>query len=424
MLGRELFACLINSMRQLISNLTMSTLSPIGEYISMDVNSLRKILNTFSEHQVDFGLISPTKTGLEKGILDATIPVRDYLARENVHDYDAQGQGQDCKVVLKAYFVDVNEQFSTSASLYRPATKQGDPRIWFSRLRSYAEPNDLLAIVHAQGDLYVVNCTARKVAESAARPSSPLSQLLTLATKQNDPVLMELLGKLKEISSRGYLPSIGGGDSGVGLTLESELGIKKNSSKQPDYHGIEIKASRKNRNANRVNLFSRVPNWKLSPIGSASNLLDAYGYMRDGKQKLYHTIVSGKKNSIGFHLIVDQVRGLLKQYAGNVHLVTWELNKLREALEQKHSKTMWVKAEVNIDEFGRECFHFTSARFTYGPLLSQFDRLLKDGNISVDFTLSSNGTRTRDHGYLFKINPANLDILFPPPIHYDLTSTT
>jgi hypothetical protein len=41
--------------------------------------------------------------------------------------------------------------------------------------------------------------------------------------------------------------------------------------------------------------------------------------------------------------------------------------------------------------------------------------LVEAGVITVDYALHQQGTRARDHGYLFKIDPANLGALFPPP---------
>ena len=57
----------------------------------------------------------------------------------------------------------------------------------------------------------------------------------------------------------------------VGYTLETLLGIQANSSKHPDYKGIELKSSRK-RNL-KGTLLSMVPNWSISNLESAHELV-------------------------------------------------------------------------------------------------------------------------------------------------------
>jgi len=52
------------------------------------------------------------------------------------------------------------------------------------------------------------------------------------------------LSKLQIISAKGFVDSLRSGDTGVGMTLETLLGIEANSNRAPDYFGIEIKAKR------------------------------------------------------------------------------------------------------------------------------------------------------------------------------------
>ena len=51
----------------------------------------------------------------------------------------------------------------------------------------------------------------------------------------------ELLEKCRQINKKGFIKTMRVGDTGVGYTLETLLGIKANSNKSPDYKGIEIK---------------------------------------------------------------------------------------------------------------------------------------------------------------------------------------
>lgn len=101
--------------------------------------------------------------------------------------------------------------------------------------------------------------------------------------KKTSIVEKELLSLLKDISKKGFIPSTTRSDSGVGDTLESLLGIRRNSNRTPDFKGIEIKSSiinsRSGKQENRSTLFSKIPNWEISNLKSARQILDSYGYI-------------------------------------------------------------------------------------------------------------------------------------------------
>mgnify|MGYP000636587006 CR=1 FL=1 len=65
-----------------------------------------------------------------------------------------------------------------------------------------------------------------------------------------------LLAKIKEVNKKGWIKTLRKGDTGVGYTLETELGIRANSNQKPDFHGIEIKAFR---NKDFLSVQSLVP---------------------------------------------------------------------------------------------------------------------------------------------------------------------
>lgn len=383
--------------------------------------SLAETLKTFNNFNLDIGLLVPTDTGMKKSIMDATATVREYFIDTGLHDYDSQAQGPDAKVTKKAFFVWPDRLEETSASLYRPVTKSGDPRLWFYRLGNYAEPFNLLALIVRDDAIYIVNCSRADVMGTISNPDTPLGHLAALARPRTDPVVEELLEMIREVSLRGFVPTMRPGDTGIGMTLETLLGIAANTSKAPDYKGIEIKAKRLRKGrANRITLFSQVPDWTLSPIGSAWNLLSTYGYVRDGKLRLNHEMNATAPNSIGFVLEVDAARDWLKQNhydaqaAVTEHVTTWEMDKLRLRLQEKHPQTFWVGAKVR-GRGATEEFHYVHVEHTKQPKVRNFDALIEGGVISVDYLMSQKGpNRVRDHGYLFKMNPSDFDALFPP----------
>lgn len=375
---------------------------------------------------IDVGLLVPTPTAMYKSIIDAHISFRDYLARNHIHNYSQQAQGD--KTLLNASFITQNGIQKTTCSLYRPETKCGDPRIWFYNLKDYADPNNLLAVTLLDKNLYIINCSKEKILDFALSEKSPLSPIIRKDPISENPIALELLSKMKAICQKGFIKTITPGDTGIGMTLEAELGLPPNASRSPDYKGIEIKASRKKPSQpNRVNLFSKVPNWKISPIATAENLLTTRGYLdENGRKNLYHTVSAINPNSLGLQLEIDQHSGLLKQVYRNgkktEHDASWQLASLKDSLRTKHPETFWVKAQSKIID-GAEHFHFTEVTYTRRPRVEYFEILLEAGIITMDYTMhlkESGGVR--DHGYLFKINPNSLDSLFPSPVHYSLTS--
>ena len=86
-------------------------------------------------HNVKFTQVQITATGLKKSILDATTPMRTYFKENNVHDYELQAQGPEHKVTKKTYILTGGKVIESTTSLYRPVTKEGDPRLWIYHLK-------------------------------------------------------------------------------------------------------------------------------------------------------------------------------------------------------------------------------------------------------------------------------------------------
>jgi hypothetical protein len=380
-------------------------------------------LALLARHGVDAALLVPTPTGLQKSIIDATGGLRDYLEERGYHDFGCQGQGSEHKVTRPVHFVQPTSLVASTVSLYRPTTKSGDPRIWLgAETRDNARALNLLALTVLGGDLFVLNMSdpgVRRSLEDAGSPFRKVVDTRRVASSASD----ELLARLREVAARGFVKTLRAGDTGVGMTLETMLGIAANSARAPDFKGIELKAkrSRLGSSVNRSTLFSKVPNWKLSPVQSAMGLLRRRGY-RDpaGRLQLYHTLHGDRLNSLGLMLKVDGGNDWLKQVHVDAaskreeHDVTWELEKLRADLAAKHRETFWVHA-ITRGRHADEEFHYVEVMHTRTPMVRNFAALVEAGVITVDYLLHQQGDRARDHGYLFKIHPGNLDALFPRP---------
>lgn len=380
-------------------------------------------LKILTKNSVSFTIIEPTQTGLNKSIMDATGPVRNYLKENHFHDYEDQGQGQKYKKIIEGFIYDQFKIVKSNVSLYRPNTKKGDPRIWLSGLSRYTNPNDIVTLICYENQIHAFNLTQLPIEEMIDSViTNPLKELLEEINHKKNTVANELLLKLRKIAQAGFIPSMVDADTSVGRTLETALGIEINSSKQPDYKGIELKSFR-NKRGNRKNLFAQVPDWYLSKFKSSAEILNNFGYHREDDFRLYCTVSAIKPNSQGLSLKMDPDLEQLFENSLDPKIdgfAVWSLDKLHSRLQEKHRETFWVKAESRYIE-GKEHFLYTDVEHTKRPISSQFDFLIQQGIITLDHLIKrgSNG-RVVEKGPLFKIKPNGLDLLFPPSVHYDL----
>lgn len=393
--------------------------------------ALGPFLSKFAQLNIPVAFLVPTRTGYEKSIMDATAPVRELLEDSKVHVYEDQLQGPENKKTVNAYFVYPDHSEQTTASLYRPRTKHGDPRIWFSGLKQYCEPYNLLAIVVIDNAIYVVNLSNPDIAQSLS-DDGYVHNLLSLGTEKSSIIERELLNKIQAIHDEGFLPSITDGDPGVGDTLEHALGISRNNDKNPDYKGIELKASRLTRNGKvkqptRNNLFAQVPDGGLT----YREIVEKYGKVQDprdsGKPRLqlYETFSTKRVNGYGLLLgvddVVDRLYILYDDGTGKRTKVSWwDMSNLRKRLLQKHPRTFWVGAESETIS-GVEHFLYTKILYTKNPNAMLLTPLFESGVITVDLAahISEDG-KWRDHGALFKIDKKNLPLLFSDPEEFIL----
>jgi hypothetical protein len=387
----------------------------------LEINRI-KIL---TEKSVEICLIEPTGTGLEKSIMDATGSVRAYLKANNIHDFDLQKQGQENKVQIRSHLITSENLISSVASLYRPNTKKGDPRIWFKGLGTYSKANEIIGIIAFENNLYVINLSRldlHTLIESSF--SNPLQDLVNEINKISNGVADELLVLLNKIAARGPIPAMLKADTAIGRTLETLLGIDINSSKKPDYKGIELKSYRDKR-GNRKNLFAQVPDWNISKFKSSAEILNSFGYSRGEDFKLYCTVSALARNSQGLKLKMDtEIRHLIENSEkSNIgDFVIWGLETLHKRLLEKHNETFWIAADSIIIQ-GTEHFQYKKVEHTKKPIATQFDILLEQGIITLDHLIKRTATGgTVEKGPIFKIKPTALELLFPPSRSYSLIS--
>jgi hypothetical protein len=369
-----------------------------------------------------------TAVGLRKSILDATEPIRDLFVLERIHDYAAQGQGKASKRILPAFVHSGANVVETTASLYRPVTKKGDPRLWISGLGRIAQPGDVCALFCYERSIHLLNLSKSNLAvEMTEGAATPLIRILEELSRSSSSTALELLGLLKALARSGPIPASCEGSTAVGRSVENALGIKMNSSRDPDFKGIEIKSGRSSLYGRdtRANLFACVPDWELSRCGSSRQILEEFGYTRGTEFKLYCTVSSTRANSQGLLFEFGDARRWLKEVCERKSprdVAVWRLSGLEDRLSAKHPETFWLKAR-STRIGGREHFELKSIVHTRNPNIPQLERMLRDGTVTMDHLIKQKPSGgAHEKGPLFKIERTRIPELFlGEPQEYALT---
>ncbi|WP_428666445.1 DUF262 domain-containing protein [Runella sp.] len=141
-----------------IRNILHKSLKVLGVKENKPVPIEKKRSEILLDMGVLFTTIIPTKTGLEKSIMDATFSIREFLKTNNIHNYEGQSYGPEYKVIKKARYILESSVEELEISLYR-AHNRGDARIWLKNLGKKAKANDTIAIIYKNGNIYIINLT-------------------------------------------------------------------------------------------------------------------------------------------------------------------------------------------------------------------------------------------------------------------------
>lgn len=388
------------------------------EYNSFEKRNVQFLVNK----RIDYTTIQITQTGINKSTLDATAPVRSFFKEHGVHDFEHQAQGPANKVYKRTFILNEGKPIETKTALYRPVTKKGDPRLWIYGFNKIAHPDDIFAILVNKGILYVIVLTQVDIETVYNSPiDTPLKDLIKDMSQMVSSVSNELLGLIKDRMS-DWLPSEVMADTGIGRTVESCLGIHMNSDKAPDYKGIELKSKRAVAKV-RNTLFTQTPNWKMSTLKNAREICAKYGYYQydDGVKRMHVTLKALHPNPQHLALNVNMLSDLLEAneyspianedgtYKKVNDVVVWQLMTLHQRLLTKHRETFWIDVENKIEK-DKEYFRVKDIVHTKNPIVNQFDILMEQGHISVDFLLCR---RTGGDAFSFKIDAKSRPLLFP-----------
>ena len=220
-----------------------------------------------------------------------------------------------------------------------------------------------------------------------------------------DAPLRDLLALFDGVRGMGWVDTLRPGNTGVGYTFETLIGISENNDKHADFQGIEIKCKRKRDRAastGKINLFQQVPEW-THDISAKQRIRQLGSPGADGLYQCYSQ-VSTTANNLALELGLENSSAQIDLLKAKVHEGRWTLEKLEARLLEKHSRTIFVKANTG-QQGGIERFQYEELTYCEMPSVGRFLDLVRRNGIVFEFTMSEkeNG-QIRNHGYPWRLN--------------------
>lgn len=218
---------------------------------------------------------------------------------------------------------------------------------------------------------------------------------------------IEIVEELTKLFKRGFIKSLRKDNTGIGYTLETELGIKENNEGEPDfaYKGlsVELKSQRAHASS-RVTLMTKTPKW--DPL-KAKEIIERFGYKdEDGRPALKITLKTNEYEPNGFKLEIDKKVNRLNITQKSYGVVAYfDIEELMDCIRKKlYENLLLVLAERKIVK-GEEYFRYTKAILSTHLSEKSFEKLFDEGLIVFEFRMhiKSDGA-VRDHGPGFRIS--------------------
>jgi hypothetical protein len=230
-----------------------------------------------------------------------------------------------------------------------------------------------------------------------------------------DAVLTELLEKFDEVKDRGWIDTLRSGDTGIGYTFESLLGIKENNDQIADFKGIEIKCKGikegKSAGSSKFNIFQAGPTWATK--SSSRDRIRVLGTLNEAGLYTCYSQVTTTPNNIGLLLDVLSAQSKIDLRKNADALGYWTFARLEKRLIEKHERAVFVKARSRNTK-GKMQYAYEELVYCDQPSIQRFVELVVQRNIVFEFTMHEepNG-RIRNHGYPWRLSRDEfLDQLF------------
>lgn len=218
--------------------------------------------------------------------------------------------------------------------------------------------------------------------------------------------LTEFKQRFAELRERGFVRSRRNGPTGVGHTLEQELGMPENNLAVPDLGKVELKA-RRVASGSMVTLFTfNRKVWQVKPLYAVKT----YGSPdKNGRIGLYYTMAP-QPNGAGLFLHTESESISVRHISGEI-IAVWNLEQLAAQFMKKIPAVVIANALTELRD-GVEWFHYTRAQLLYGTSPEILREQILAGNVVVDLRLHERATSARNHGTGFRAKENHLSQLF------------
>jgi len=226
-----------------------------------------------------------------------------------------------------------------------------------------------------------------------------------------------LINNLLILKKKGFIKSLRNHSTGIGYTLETNLGIKENRLSNSDWGEIELKAMRKNSNSD-ISLFVIEPFY--STISNDGELLEKFGYPNINNREILsfvQTIKYGVNNKRNWRLGFDTNFEKLVIIKNDEIIGEIKSKLIIEKINIKINRVVSILAEVNETVNGIEEFWFNEAYYHEGCSFTNFRKAIIDGDISLNPRMRKlpSGQITRN-GTAFRIKRTKFDSIFDKSI--------
>ena len=204
------------------------------------------------------------------------------------------------------------------------------------------------------------------------------------------------------------------GDTGVGYTFESLVGVRENNDQGADFGGIEIKCTKKKDRrvtASKTNLFQLAPAWATHQSGIER--LRQLGRLNDDGRWACYSQVTTTTNNLGLSLDVQPPPTGVGLWKNMTRCGTWSRERLAERLAEKHSRAVFVASESR-NLRGEVQYRYNGLVYCERPDVNRFIDMVDARRIVFEFTMHEDPPgRVRNHGYPWRlVDQRDLDQLF------------
>ncbi len=217
--------------------------------------------------------------------------------------------------------------------------------------------------------------------------------------------------KFDAIKASGPHKTLRSGDTGIGYTFETIMGLKENNFSGPDFEDIEIKCYTQKNALTKKNLFLKEPEW-CDDLGSMVERVKIYGYLNEEKRQALYSSVTIKRSSHSFNFHVSRSDKRVYLRFENRNIGFWDFKTLQDRLDEKLSKAMYIGTNKTIKN-KTEYFDYNEVTFCSEPFIDSFINLIEVGQIILELRMHINEAGSiRNHGTGFRINEKYLPDLY------------